>query len=634
MAERSFIEAARKISIPAQDWEDACLGIANLKYPWLLVLDNADDPDIDYQNYFPDSDIGVVLMTTRNDECWGYGTDGTIALDGLDENDARELLLKAARIPPSQYAACEQDATEVASLLQSHPLALNQAGAYVSRGQCTLAAYPALYALQRQRLLTYRPKQVRSRYCDVYATFEVSAEMLKNSNTEAGQDALQLLSLLAMCDSSRFPLFTFELASKHGNTIPIDMEEYAEDATLSTLTPWHVAHLPPFCYATGKTWNSLRLMEAVALLKAYSLITIDTVENLEYVSTHALVHAWARDRQDQDMQLQSWVEMGCIMALAVRRRKLFGKQEQLLLRHVQALTELDVLSLFTGQDQELVVRVLMGCGWFLCDAEAHRELFVLTDLIFTSLGLDRTKPEPSWFGLYNLRALTLVSSSKAEEGLSLLENVVVGQEQSSGEGPDLLSLYHNLARAYCDSGRAEQAVWLLERVRSMEEQMYSKHDQPRLFSGHELARSYLQLGRFKEAIPLLEEVVKAEAYTLDEHDPEGLKSQHALAGAYRADGRLQEAIALLEKVVYLRAQVLSEHHPDRLAAQHNLALLLWESGQREAGLARITKVVEVQRHCLGKGDGHRTKSERALIGMQEEMALSGVENETARLEID
>ena len=48
LAERSFLEVAHKLSIPAWTWKGACLGIANLQRSWLLVLDNADDPSVDW----------------------------------------------------------------------------------------------------------------------------------------------------------------------------------------------------------------------------------------------------------------------------------------------------------------------------------------------------------------------------------------------------------------------------------------------------------------------------------------------------------------------------------------------------------------------------------------------------------
>ena len=70
----------------------------------------------------------------------------------------------------------ETSADEVARLLGYHPLALLQAGAYVARGHCSLAQYPKVLEEHQQRLLRYLPVQAESRYGDVYATFEASAE--------------------------------------------------------------------------------------------------------------------------------------------------------------------------------------------------------------------------------------------------------------------------------------------------------------------------------------------------------------------------------------------------------------------------------------------------------------------------
>lgn len=127
-AEKSFLEIADKLSITASTSTDVCVGIANLKYSWLLVLDNADEPDIDYQNYFPDGQLGVIIMTTRNDECHQYSTGEVVALEGLHDTDAQELLLKAARVQPSQHYLYADQAKTVVNLLQSHSLALIQAG--------------------------------------------------------------------------------------------------------------------------------------------------------------------------------------------------------------------------------------------------------------------------------------------------------------------------------------------------------------------------------------------------------------------------------------------------------------------------------------------------------------------------
>jgi hypothetical protein len=62
------------------------------------------------------------------------------------------LLLKATGVAHDQRSQLEGDSRGVAFSLQSHPLALIQAGAYVGRGHCTLAECPKVYERQRKRL--------------------------------------------------------------------------------------------------------------------------------------------------------------------------------------------------------------------------------------------------------------------------------------------------------------------------------------------------------------------------------------------------------------------------------------------------------------------------------------------------
>ncbi|KAL8706420.1 MAG: hypothetical protein Q9225_007959, partial [Loekoesia sp. 1 TL-2023] len=252
-AANDFLNIASKLSIHAQSLKEARQALANVKQSWLLVLDNADNPEVDYQPYFPAGSSGVVILTSRNAECHQYASTRPVELEGLSESDAQELLLRAADVSLDERHTRQDDAQGVASVLRSHPLALIQAGAYISRGHCTLAKYPQVYERQRKRLLEFRPSQAQSRYRDVYATFEASADVLQASQTGTAKDALQLLPLLGTCVASRLPLPLFAAGWKgaqsttHSNTSGDDTrdDDTDDDSDLRRLTPWHVSRLPP-----------------------------------------------------------------------------------------------------------------------------------------------------------------------------------------------------------------------------------------------------------------------------------------------------------------------------------------------------------------------------------------------------
>lgn len=281
-----------------------------------MILDNADNPDLDYQPYIPANPSGVVIVTSRNDECHQYATAEALVLEGLSADAARELLLKAAHVPAIQRSALAADADKVVGLLHSHPLALIQAGAYVSRGHCRLGQYPDVYERQRQRLFQFRPAHAQSRYRDTYATFEASVDAIKQLTTTTSGDALTLLPLLATCGADQIPLIIFEASWQGAKTTISSYGGDAEDCEVQLLTPWHIDQMPPFLGLNQDAWDSFRLLEALQMLKAFAVVSIGKFDEAVNVSIHPLVHAWARDRQSDDEQRKSRLTMVCILACA------------------------------------------------------------------------------------------------------------------------------------------------------------------------------------------------------------------------------------------------------------------------------------------------------------------------------
>ena len=62
IAKSSFTSVARLLGSFLDTIDDVLLLISNLKTSWLLILDNADDPDFDYQGYFPSGNTGTIIM--------------------------------------------------------------------------------------------------------------------------------------------------------------------------------------------------------------------------------------------------------------------------------------------------------------------------------------------------------------------------------------------------------------------------------------------------------------------------------------------------------------------------------------------------------------------------------------------
>ncbi|KAL9628781.1 MAG: hypothetical protein Q9204_005667 [Flavoplaca sp. TL-2023a] len=548
-AKNDFLIIAKKLGIHAESMEEARQGLANVKEPWLLVLDNADDPEIDYQCYFPAGLLGVVMMTSRNRECHRYASTPAVELEGLSESDARELLLHATDVPQQQWHTFQDDAQEVATLLQSHPLALIQAGAYISRAHCTIAEYPRVFKHQRKRLLKFRPKQAKSRYGDVYATFEASATLLQESQAEAAQDALQLLSMLGMCAASRIPLQRlFEEGWKGAQIVSSSTSSNKDYSDI--LDTWHVSHLPWLLKADADAWDPFRLVEAIGLLNAFSLVSADTHDDLLSVSMHPLTSAWALDRLGAAAQHNAWLATGCLMAVANHDHMLgymLWKLVRQLQPHLEALTSFGVEDMFASEPPVKISSMITRCGWLLHELRDDVKLKDLMDNLMLYLNMDPLIVDVRWLPVYDLLASSLRSHGKALEAVSLLEQVVDIKKQILAED-DYARLFseHTLACAYIENEQVERAVSLLEQVVQVEEQILAMDDSARLASQHELARAYQANGQIEKAVSVIEQVVQVEEQTIAENHPDRLASQSQLAVAYEAVGQVEKAVALLQ----------------------------------------------------------------------------------------
>jgi len=69
---------------------------------WLIYFDNADDVSLKLKKFFPRSESGNILVTTRNPELRHYtGRDADANITGMDHEDATTLLLRQAQAEES-----------------------------------------------------------------------------------------------------------------------------------------------------------------------------------------------------------------------------------------------------------------------------------------------------------------------------------------------------------------------------------------------------------------------------------------------------------------------------------------------------------------------------------------------------
>ena len=145
--------------------------------------------------------------------------------------------------------------------------------------------------------------------------------------------------------------------------------------------------------------------------------------------------------------------------------------------------------------------------------------------------------------------------------------------------PDTLIARDNLAGAYEDVGRFDEAIELSERVLAEQERVLGPDHPKTLTVRNNLAGAYHSAGRFDEAIELLERVLVGSERVLGPDHPDTLMTRNNLAVAYRSVGRFDEAIELLGRVLADQERVLGPDHPDTLGTRNNLAVAYHSAGR-------------------------------------------------------
>ncbi|KAF8606254.1 FabD/lysophospholipase-like protein, partial [Ceratobasidium sp. AG-I] len=267
--------------------DDTIRCLSNRQECWLLMFNNADDPEIDLRTYFPKGTHGNILITTRNRDLGllACGNSATCEISGMEPEEALQLLLKTARMQGDTLPTEEKEAaSEILQEFGHLALAIIQAGAYIWRLDCSLSLYRELYHKRRQALLEeYKtmPIKVDDYQKTVYTTWVMSFERL-------GARAVDMLQLLAFLHNDGILEDMFRRAAAsiidYTPVIPMDEKE-------TSVHVWLKEFLAAFAL-DGDHWDSQTFLGTMAEITNYSLISYDRL-NRTY-SIHPLVHLWAR----------------------------------------------------------------------------------------------------------------------------------------------------------------------------------------------------------------------------------------------------------------------------------------------------------------------------------------------------
>ena len=211
----------------------------------------------------------------------------------------------------------------------------------------------------------------------------------------------------------------------------------------------------------------------------------------------------------------------------------------------------------------------------LTDFEQKRqEAQDLIEQIRSVTSQDHSHPLFSYPDFVAILATTLRNATDLgmpQLALTLTDSVTQAGKSLGPNQPHTLASRHNLACAYQDTGRLNEAITLHQQTLENLTCILGPDHPSTLASRNNLAEAYRAAGRLDQAIPLHEQTLKDQARILGPHHPDTLASRNNLAGAYHNAGRLDEATTLIQQILKDFEDLLGPHHPDTLASRHNLA---------------------------------------------------------------
>ena len=529
-----FVNIALELHLLGKDAEDQTFADTAVKHwlttntSWLLILDNADDLDL-ISSFLPsEGEIegeGHILITTSSQIHSPMMKH--VKIEEMDKENGILFLLRRAQFIATNAtldAVTTKDrtiASEIVRELGGVPLALDQAGAYISETKCGLSHYLQLYRTRHAALLKRRSALLPYPVESVAATWNLAVEKVRQINPAA-------VDLLHLC--------TF----------------LAPDAIPEEIISEGAPDLGPVFQPVAT--DPLKLDAAIIELLKYSLIDRDG----ETLTIQHLLPTVLQDEMDENTR-RHWAEC------AVRAvNRVFPKADvttwslcQRYISQAQKCAELikgyDLLFLEAG-------RLLYEAGQYLFVRAqyAQAELLYRQALEIRKQVTGTRYPDTARI-LHGLAKLYLTKHDYIP-AMSLYQEALEIRKQVPGtEYLDTASILHELASLYHAQDQYKQAKWLIKEAEDIYEQVLGAKGSDAASALCELAWVYRELNTYEQAETLYQEALKISKQVLGTEHPDTARILHDLAWFYQDRGQYAKAERLYKQALEIRGRVLGPH---------------------------------------------------------------------------
>jgi hypothetical protein len=382
---------------------------------WLLVVDNADDVDIFFGtgqsrgivDYLPESELGVVVYTTRTPEVAEQTRGDVVELGAMDRQDAAAFLIRSLTRKDLRNDATT---TELLDELTCLPLAIAQAAAYLNKNHMSVAKYIQLLQSTEQDIVALMSKEFRdnTRYKGTANAVATTWVVSFNQIRERDAAAADLLAFMSCIEWKAIPRSLLPMAQ-----------------------------------------GGLQMEEAIGTLCGYSFLarrsdseTVGEGEEEEWYDMHRLVHLATR----------IWVE---------KRGDAAGVQGEAVRQVADVFPSDDHANLAVWRAYLPHALHLLECGG--CITKKTSELCLLVGRCLRVDGRIReavrwleesclwrgtmAADHPSRLLSQHVLAIAYRADGQVKKAVELLEAVVKARETLAADHPDRLASQHALAMA-------------------------------------------------------------------------------------------------------------------------------------------------------------------------------------------
>ncbi|WP_189842186.1 aKG-HExxH-type peptide beta-hydroxylase [Streptomyces umbrinus] len=625
-----------------------------LTTPWLLVLDNVDDPAVlaavpartaEGIGWLrkPARAWGTVLITSRESraERWGHWVH-MVDVGLLSREDGAKMLSDLA---PRAGAAAQ--ARELAERLGGLPLALDLAGSYLARAlddplpspstPVTFAAYSRSLDVRLADMASDPDTDLgpaeRSRRA-IMSTWELSLDLLHRQGTDLARPLLRLLSAFGpapipyqelldadlLAESEFFsdptrPQLREALKGLAGlKLITIEMTCDAADASAGDPLRWITIH--PMVRAASRAHADFAA-QAPPMLRLVTALLHRVTSPLEAGNpAHWPVWRAIAPHGAAARLLLSACEHGVddgtdadLVAAATEPAVGTAEYHIYVGLYGEAIAELEptceVRARLLGDEHPATIAARLQLARALRDngdlAESDQLFRYLADVGERSLPDAHPYLQSARTGrARTLRQLGQYEAAEAELRAAL--TLRLRDPQANPQG--ILRIRHDLARLAHKRGRLEEAVSELRDVRRLILALAGESDLDALATGVSLARALREAGHAEEAEGVAEDVVREHLNVLSPNHPQVLIARQERARIIRDHESdpafLERARDEFTDVWRINERQFGPDHPDTIATRHELATVWHLLGRPDLAAEHFRAALEAGRRRLGE----------------------------------